>query len=128
MPFLDTDGVSLYYEDTGSGAPVVMLHGFTSSFAGTWGRRGWIQFLADSGFRVAGLDFRNHGASGRVYDAADATTEKLVADVVALLDRLDLGRAAVCGSRWVGASRSTSPRATRRGSSGSSSPVWATQR
>jgi pimeloyl-ACP methyl ester carboxylesterase len=97
VPLLENDGVALHYEVTGSGAPVVLLHGFTSSLAGTWGRRGWIDFLTDNGFRVLGLDFRSHGGSDRVHDASRLTTEKLAADVVALLDHVGVARGAVWG-------------------------------
>src|SRR6266545_1406140 len=97
MPALNVDGLTLHYDVRGSGAPVVLLHGFTSSLAGNWGRRGWIDFLADGGYRVVGLDFPSHGESERVYDASRVTTEKLAADVVALLDHLDIDRADLFG-------------------------------
>jgi len=97
MPALNVDGLTLHYDVRGSGAPVVLLHGFTSSLAGNWGRRGWIDFLADGGYRVVGLDFPSHGESERVYDASRVTTENLAADVVALLDHLDIDRADLFG-------------------------------
>lgn len=97
MPTLRTNDVALSYDVRGRGRPVVLLHGFTSSQADNWGRRGWIDFLADSGFRVVGLDFPSHGASERVYDARRVTTTALAADVVALLDHLAIDHADVFG-------------------------------
>ena len=96
MPALDVD-VSLHYELGGSGWPVVLLHGFTSSFRGNWHRRGWPDLLARNGFRVVGLDFRSHGESERVYDANAVTTDVLARDVVALLDHLEIARTSVFG-------------------------------
>jgi pimeloyl-ACP methyl ester carboxylesterase len=92
MPALRVDGIALDYDVRGGGAPIVLLHGFTSSYAGNWGRRGWIDLLADNGFRVVGLDFPSHGESGRVYDATRVTTDRLAAEVVAVLDHLDIER------------------------------------
>ena len=97
MPFFTAAGVRLHYETYGRGRPVVLLHGFTSSFANNWVRRGWVDLLVGSGFRVVGLDFRSHGDSDRLYDERVVTTYALAADVVALLDYLDIRRAAVFG-------------------------------
>jgi pimeloyl-ACP methyl ester carboxylesterase len=97
MPPLRVDGVVLHYDVRGGGAPIVLLHGFTSSHASNWGRRGWIDLLADSGFLVVGVDFPSHGESERVYEASRVTTGKLAADVVALLDHLGLDRADLFG-------------------------------
>jgi alpha-beta hydrolase superfamily lysophospholipase len=92
MPALRVDDIALDYDVRGGGAPIVLLHGFTSSHAGNWGRRGWIDLLADNGFRVVGLDFPSHSESERVYDASRVTTDRLAAEVVAVLDHLDIER------------------------------------
>jgi non-heme chloroperoxidase len=97
MPIFRSDGIRLYYEEQGSGAPVVLLHGFTTSLDGNWRRRGWIDLLAAHGFRTAALDFPSHGRSDRVYDADRCTTEQLARDVVALLDHLDMPTASIVG-------------------------------
>jgi pimeloyl-ACP methyl ester carboxylesterase len=97
MPALVVRNATLHYDGRGSGAPVVLLHGFTSSHAGNWGRRGWVDLLAENGFRVVGLDFPSHGRSERVYEAVRVTTERLAADVVALLDQLAIDRADLIG-------------------------------
>ena len=93
---LRVDDVALHYAVRGEGRPVALLHGFTSSHTGNWGR-GWIDLLADRGFRVVGLDFPSHGKSGRVYDSARVTTDRLARDVVALLDELEIERADLFG-------------------------------
>ena len=97
MPFLDVDGLALHYDVRGDGEPIVLLHGFTSSFGGNWERRGWVAFLAASGFRVMGLDFRSHGRSDRVFTPGKCTTATLANDVVRLLDHLHVDRAHVFG-------------------------------
>jgi pimeloyl-ACP methyl ester carboxylesterase len=97
MPSLRVDGIALHHDLRGTGESIVLLHGFTSSLAGNWDRRGWIDFLAGNGHRVVALDFRSHGRSARVYEASRVTTERLAADVVALLDHLDTERADLFG-------------------------------
>ena len=46
------DGVELHYDDEGSGTPVVLLHGFTSSTQGNWQRPGIWMTLVEEGRRV----------------------------------------------------------------------------
>jgi pimeloyl-ACP methyl ester carboxylesterase len=76
------------FYDLGEGPAVVLLHGFTSSFDGTWARRGWVDELAGVGHRVVGLDFPGHGGSD---PAPDCGPERLVDDVLGVLDELGLG-------------------------------------
>lgn len=97
MTTLRSDGIELHYEDRGEGKPIVLLHGFTSSFAGTWEGTGWAALLTASGRRVIGSDFPSHGQSEAAYNPRRCRPEQLAADVVALLDRLDLDRADVVG-------------------------------
>ena len=97
MPRFSVDGVGLHYEVRGEGDLVVLLHGFTSSHVGNWERRGWLDLLADAGFRVAALDFRSHGESDCVYESHQCTASVLAGDVAALIDHLGAERADVVG-------------------------------
>jgi pimeloyl-ACP methyl ester carboxylesterase len=97
VPYFAVDGVALFYEVRGDGNPIVLLHGFTSSFSDNWERRGWVDLLTDQGFRVVGPDFPSHGESERLYEPRACTTARLASDVVALLDHLMIDRADVCG-------------------------------
>jgi pimeloyl-ACP methyl ester carboxylesterase len=75
----------------------VLLHGFTTTHVGNWQKPGWIDLLADAGFRVIALDVRSHGRSDRVYEPSECSTASLAADVVALLDHLSVPRADLFG-------------------------------
>lgn len=75
---------------------MVLLHGFTST-GSTWERHGWVDLLVDAGLRVIAPDIRGHGRSDRVFDSASCTTEVLAADVVALLDELEIEQASLFG-------------------------------
>ncbi len=39
MPVVDSAGVPIYYENTGEGPPIVLVHGYLSSLEGNWGER-----------------------------------------------------------------------------------------
>lgn len=82
--------VELAHRRQGSGPPVVILHGLLGS------GRNWqgIAAALASRFDVVLPDLRNHG--GSPWDA-DAGYPALVADVLALLDRLGLARVRLVG-------------------------------
>ena len=86
------DGARIYYATFGYGPPVILLHG---GFANTeaWGNQ--VPALMRSGYQVVAIDSRGHGRSTR--DARPLTYELMASDVVAVMDRLNLPRAAVVG-------------------------------
>ena len=97
MPHLKNDGLSLYYEVHGDGSPVVMLHGAAVTFAGNFGYCGWIEPMAAKGLQAVGIDFRGHGRSDMPPDPAASGIDVIAGDVVALLDQLQIERAAIIG-------------------------------
>jgi pimeloyl-[acyl-carrier protein] methyl ester esterase len=91
MPFIETStGVEVYYEETGQGRPLVMLHGWSMS-----GRVWRLQNeLADS-CRLVIPDLRGHGRSSA--PAAGYLLENLAGDIVTMFKRLDLTNAVLLG-------------------------------
>jgi pimeloyl-ACP methyl ester carboxylesterase len=90
--YLTVSGMRLRYRETGSGEPVVLLHGFASDIDSWSG-------LGDSiatGYRVIALDQRGHGRSGKPAGEGGYGRE-LGADVLRLLDHLGLQRAHLVG-------------------------------
>lgn len=91
MPTIRNLGQELHFDVVGNGPPVVLGHSFL--FSGTmWKHQ--VPVLADR-FQVVNVDFRGHGRSGPVargFDLYDA-----VGDVLAVLDQLEIRRAAWCG-------------------------------
>ena len=62
MPYLQTkDKTALYYYDWGTGAPVVLIHGWPPQF-GQAGRA-MARVLAENGYRVIAYDRRGFGRS-----------------------------------------------------------------
>jgi len=51
-------------------APVVLLHGFGSTFDNNWVQTGWVDILADVGCTVPPIDLPGHGGSARSTDPA----------------------------------------------------------
>ena len=61
--------------------PVVLVHGFATSSARTWGDNGWLDLLADVGRRPVPIDLLGHGTADKPHDpAAYEAMESLVAD------------------------------------------------
>ena len=61
--------------------PVLLVHGFATSAARTWGDNGWIDLLGDVGRKVVAPDLLGHGDAAKPHDpAAYAELERHVAD------------------------------------------------
>ena len=96
--FTATDGVSIAYDDTGgAGAPMLLIHGFSSNRQEAWKRTGWYAAFAQRGQRIIALDLRGHGESGKPHDPAAYARETLLADITGLLDHLGVEWANVFG-------------------------------
>lgn len=87
-------GVALGVTDDGDGAPVVLLHGLSSTRRYVvMGSNG----LRRAGHRVVSYDARGHGLSSPAPSPEAYGYDELSADLVALLDALDLDRAVLAG-------------------------------
>ncbi len=95
----DSDGVRLHYEVHGPerGTPLVVVHGFASSYRLNWVGTRWQETLTTAGFRVIGLDCRGHGHSDKPHDPAAYRIDVMAADVDRLLDHLDVPSAPYLG-------------------------------
>ena len=96
MPFFDSGGVRIHYEDRGQGDPVVLVHGFASSAQNNWGVTGWLDLLARE-YRVLALDCRGHGQSDKPHDYAAYSGPMMEDDVSRLMDHARIGRALLMG-------------------------------
>ncbi len=93
MPSARVNGVSLYYEAAGRGAPLVLVHGFAC------GIRSWDPQVRALSLhrRVLTYDVRGHGLSEAPPEAEAYSQATSVADLHALLTHLKIGRAVVGG-------------------------------
>ncbi|MGP2439868.1 alpha/beta fold hydrolase [Streptomyces sp. JW3] len=86
MPICPTrDGVEIFYQDWGSGRPVVFIHGWPLN-GDAW--QDQLKAVADAGFRGIAHDRRGHGRSTPVYDGYDFDT--FADDLNDLVHHLDL--------------------------------------
>jgi pimeloyl-ACP methyl ester carboxylesterase len=97
MPRFRHETVEIAFLDEGDGEPVILVHGFASNKEVNWVQPGWVATLTRAGRRAIALDNRGHGESSKLYDPADYHTDRMAADVLALMDHLDLERADVMG-------------------------------
>jgi pimeloyl-ACP methyl ester carboxylesterase len=95
MAYFDSNSVQIYFEEHGSGEPVVLVHGFASRAEHNWGA-GWFTPLAQH-YRVIALDCRGHGKSGKPHDSAAYAGETMGDDVIRLLDHLGIKRTLIMG-------------------------------
>jgi pimeloyl-ACP methyl ester carboxylesterase len=91
------DGVGLAYLDEGAGAPVLLLHGFPDSHR-LW--RHQVRALTAAAKRAIAPDLRGFGESDMPAAVAEYGVARSVADMVALLDGLEIERAHVVGHDW----------------------------
>ena len=97
-----SDGVHIAYidappEGTDRGEPILMIHGFASNHRVNWVNPRWVQTLTRAGRRVVALDNRGHGASEKLYAAADYRSDLMARDAANLLHHLAIERADVMG-------------------------------
>jgi pimeloyl-ACP methyl ester carboxylesterase len=88
--FAGHDGVQLAYRETGSGRPLILLHGFMG-MGSQWLDQGPAGTLAGQGFRLVLPDFRGHGKSTRSHDPLAYPPDVLADDGLALIGHLGLG-------------------------------------
>ncbi len=97
MPYIkvgqeNSGSIELYYEDHGSGRPVVLIHGYPLS-GRAWDKQ--VPVLLDAGHRVITYDRRGFGRSSQPTSGYDYDT--FAADLNTLLDHLELRDAVLVG-------------------------------
>lgn len=97
MPYItvgkeNSGNIDLYYEDHGSGEPVVLIHGWPLS-GRSWEKQ--VTALLDAGCRVITYDRRGFGFSSKPATGYDYDT--LTEDLHTLLTKLDLRNASLVG-------------------------------
>jgi pimeloyl-ACP methyl ester carboxylesterase len=91
MSYADVNGINLYYETTGSGSPIVLLHGglmYGGSFAPV------LPALSDH-HQVITVDLQGHGRTADIDRPIDARL--MAGDIAALIDHLKLDKPDVVG-------------------------------
>ena len=94
--FTTSDGVAIAYHRFEPDAaaldlPIVLLqHGFAADTTSNWVAPGVVDALLAAGRRVVSVDARGHGASDKPHDVSAYGEGRMSADLVELVDALDL--------------------------------------
>lgn len=88
----NSTSIDLYYEDHGTGKPVVLIHGWPLS-GGSWEKQ--VSVLMNAGYRVITYDRRGFGYSSKPTSGYDYDT--LSEDLDKLMTELDISDAAFVG-------------------------------
>lgn len=92
---MQSGGVRLAVAESGTGPPVVLLHGLTAT------RRYVVmgsKALERGGYRIVAYDARGHGSSSPAPEGSAYTYEDLGLDLIAVLDGLGIERAVFAGA------------------------------
>src|ERR1700748_3292094 len=87
-----SDDIKIYYEDDGSGPPVVLIHGYPLSVR-AWDKQ--VPVLLQAGCRVITYDRRGFGQPSQ--PAPGSHYDTFAADLHALMSYLDLRDAVIVG-------------------------------
>ncbi len=90
--FVENQGARIWYAAYGSGSPVILRHGGLGN-SGNWGYQ--VPALVEGGYRAVVIDSRGHGRSTR--DTQPYSYELMAGDVLAVMDALQIDRAALVG-------------------------------
>jgi pimeloyl-ACP methyl ester carboxylesterase len=94
--FAEIDGVRVHYQEKGTGTPLVLIHGFTSSVF-SW--KDVFEPLSEN-FRVIAVDLKGFGFSSK--PDGDYTRRAQATLVAHLLDHLKIDNAWLCGNSMGG--------------------------
>jgi pimeloyl-ACP methyl ester carboxylesterase len=98
MAQFQSGDVTVAYDDVGTGGrPLILVHGFASNRNENWKRMGWYGALERRRVRFVAFDTRGHGESAKPHDAAAYAREKMVGDIFAAMDHLQIQRADLLG-------------------------------
>ena len=90
--YVNHEGARIWYASYGVGSPVILLHGGLAN-SDYFGNQ--VEPLLRAGHRVILIDSRGHGRSSR--DDRPYTYELMASDVIAVMDSLNIKRAAIVG-------------------------------
>lgn len=90
--YVKNEGAQIWYTSYGAGPAVILLHG-GYGHGGNWGYQ--VPALTQNGYRAILIDSRGHGRSTR--DEQPFSYELMASDVLAVMDSLNLEKAALIG-------------------------------
>lgn len=98
MPSVDVGGVSLYYEEKGTGDPVIFVHGIPTDY------RAWQAQTEpfSKGRRMIALSRRYAAPNQRQGDVSDSTIQNNAADLKGFIEKVGMGPVSLVGHSYGG--------------------------
>ncbi|RDD36665.1 Bifunctional epoxide hydrolase 2 [Trichoplax sp. H2] len=93
------EGIKTHYVECGHGPPVIFCHGWPECWY-SW--RYQLAHIAELGYRAIALDQRGFGESSCPRAVEEYTTEKIISDLLHLMDTLGLPNVTLVGHDWGG--------------------------
>ncbi len=93
MPYIQSDGARLYYEQAGTGTPIVFVHEFSGDL---WSWEKQIQHFSRR-YRCIAFNARGYPPSDVPEKPSGYSHKKAVDDVAAVMNHLKLGKAHIVG-------------------------------
>jgi pimeloyl-ACP methyl ester carboxylesterase len=98
MPSVDAGGTALYYEEKGSGQPVLFVHGIPTDYR-AWANQ--VQAFSD-GYRTITISRRYAAPNARKGDLLDSTVGNNAGDLKAFIEKLGLAPVHLVGHSYGG--------------------------
>jgi pimeloyl-ACP methyl ester carboxylesterase len=92
MPYIDINDIHMYYDDLGSGPPLVLLNGATGTNADSWQQ---LRPKLAEHFRVLHIEHRGHGRTNNTAGYIDY--ELVASDIIAFIEKLELAPVNIAG-------------------------------
>ncbi len=94
--FTSFDGTRIYYEVSGKGYPVLLLHGFMKN-GSDWKKIPLYDSLLKTGYKVITADLRGNGKSGKPHTPEAYAEDAEAKDLIGLITYLHMKKYAVVG-------------------------------
>jgi pimeloyl-ACP methyl ester carboxylesterase len=91
VPYANNAGIRIHYEVEGTGAALLLQHGFTQCLE-DWFECGYVAALRPR-YQLILVDARGHGGSDKPHDEASYTLDRQAADVTTVLDAVGVEKA-----------------------------------
>src|SRR5258706_5603886 len=90
------DGTKIYYEVSGKGEAVILVHGFIVN-SQSWKGTALYNDLVSAGYKVIILDQRGNGRSDKPHDSTAYENDAEAKDIMALTKKLDIKKYSAVG-------------------------------
>ena len=88
MPYVNNQGIAIYYEVEGQGPPIMLAHGAAGDIS-YWRGYGYVEQLT-ADYQVILFDARGHGRSAKPHAVEAYAPEKMMGDALLILDTLKI--------------------------------------